>query len=193
MPYAKLYGHCQGLSPRIPRNVIRNKVLELTGVAKVAHVRTTMDTRECRGFYLKAGNNEHRLVQQVGGAHLIVTARGLEAIDINEERFIFLKEIMHLFDGVAAATDTGDKFEVLLNEFSISKDRSPQSNAEVTCFYRALAALCPEKTRQEYLAKREGGQIDDYAIALEIGLPLVYVPRLFVSDYNEMVKWLCTN
>jgi hypothetical protein len=156
MPYSDLYEYCQTLAPRIPRNIIKAKVLNLTGINKVPHVRTTLDINSTRGFFLNARNTKHRLVQQLG-SHVIVTARGLEEIDINEERFIVLKETMHLFDLPSAATDSGDKFEQLLDEFSPTQNKSEQSQAEVTCFYRALAAICPEKNRLEYLEKREKG------------------------------------
>jgi hypothetical protein len=192
MSYSELYEYCQTLSPRIPRNTIRNKVLALTGVERIAHFRTTLDTTRTRGFYLSAANREHQFVQQCG-THVIVTARGLDQIDTNEERFIYLKELMHLFDCPEDATDTGDKFEVQLNEFAPTKDKSPQSIAEIVCLYRALAVLCPDKFRLEYRAKREDGRIDDYAIGLEVGLPLHHVPRLFRDDYGEMVMWLCKN
>jgi hypothetical protein len=190
MPYSQLYEYCQTLSPRIPRNTIKAKVLNLTGVNKVTHVRTTLDINSARGFFLNAQNSKHRLVEQCG-SHVIVTARGLEEVDINEERFVVLKELMHLFDLPPAATDSGDKFQQLLEEFGPTQNRSAQSQAESTCFYRALAAICPEQHRLEYLKKRENGQIDDYAIGLEIGLPSYLVERLFVADYPEMTAWLC--
>lgn len=190
MSYSELYEYCQTLSPRIPRNIIRNKVLSLTGVERIAHVRTTMDTVKTRGFYLSASNRDNRLVQQCG-THVIVTARGLDEIDVNEERFIYLKELMHLFDGSDVATDSGEKFEIQLTEFAPTKDKSPQSVAEIVCLYRALAVVCPEKNRAEYQAKREDGRIDDYAIGLEIGLPMSRVPHLFLPDYAGMVAWLC--
>jgi hypothetical protein len=190
MPYSDLYAHCQSLSPRIPRNAIRDKVLALTGVNRVVHVRTTLDIERTRGFFLDARNSNHRLVEQLG-SHVIVTARGLEQIDVNEERFVVLKETMHLFDLDVAATDTGAKFETLLDEFGPTQNRSPQSEAEITCFYRALAAICPEAHRLKYAEKRENGQIDDYAIGLEIGLPIYLVPDLFRPDFLAMVSDLC--
>jgi hypothetical protein len=187
MAYSDLYEHCQTLSPRIKRNAIRDKVLALTGVERITHVRTTLDVAKTRGFYLSASNRDHRLVQQCG-THVVVTARGLEQ---NEERFIYIKELMHLFDRVDAATDSGDKFEVQLNEFAPTKDRSPQGVAEIVCFYRALSCICPETHRKDYQSKREDGRIDDYAISLEVGLPLYYVPRLFSGGYTDIVTWLC--
>jgi len=106
MPYKDLYEYCQTLTPKISRNTIKNKALELSGVPSVRIVKTGLDTTICRGFYLSAKNNNHRLVQQLG-SHVIVLAR--DGLNYCWERFVVVKELMHLFDDPISATDTGER------------------------------------------------------------------------------------
>jgi hypothetical protein len=187
MPFSQLYDYCQTLHPKISRKIIRDKVLELTGIDRVSIVKTGLDPTICRGFYLSARNNNHRLVQQLGGC-VIVLAR--DNLNYCWQRFVVVKELMHLFDDPISATDNGDRFEVMLREFSPVIERSQQGIAEIRCFYRALTALCPESDRLRYMDQKAKGQIDDYAIALELKIPEQYVPKLFMPDYGDMLRWL---
>jgi hypothetical protein len=45
------------------------------------------------------------------GSSVVVVARGLNRC---WERFVYVKELMHVFDGVDEATDSGEKFESML-------------------------------------------------------------------------------
>jgi hypothetical protein len=187
MGYGEVYHASQELTPAIGRGVIYDRVLAATGVNRVRHFRAQMDTAVCRGFYLPAQNTQSRFVQQAGG-HVIVTAR-----DLNRcwERFVFVKELMHLFDDPDEAADTGDKFEQLLADFGPGNPvTSLQMASELKCFWRALASLCPEKLRAEFAAQRAAGRTDNYAIALQLRIPEQYVPRLFHPDYLGIVKEL---
>jgi len=185
--YQALYAHCQTLTPHIHRNEIRDKAKALTGVASLAVMKTGLDVAFCRGFYLSARNTEHRLVIQHGG-HVIILAR--EGLNRCWERFVFIKELMHLFDDPEEATDTGDQFEKLLAEFMApgAAGRSPQMNSEIKCFWMALGVLCPEPNRLEFQAEREKGQIDDYSIALRLRIPEQYVPSLFHPEFLAFMR-----
>jgi hypothetical protein len=187
MSYKELYAFCQTLSPKISRRDIRKKSLELTSVPRIRHVRTTMDTAISRGYFLRPQNSAHPIVSAIGN-HAIVTAR-----DLNYcwERFVYVKELMHLFSLAAQATDTGDKFESLLNEFAgPSTVASPQMEAELVAFWMALGVMCPESKRIEYEKQRAASEIDDYSIALDLRIPQQYVPRLFDRRYSSIIKKL---
>ncbi|MFN0042447.1 MAG: hypothetical protein ACKVSF_04440, partial [Alphaproteobacteria bacterium] len=139
------------------------------------------------GFYLSARNNEHSLVRQFGG-HLIVVARELNYC---WDRFVYVKEMMHVFDDPTQALDSGDRLERLLEEiWSGNPDQSPEVKSEINCFFMALGALCPEKYRLEFAEAREKGQIDDYTIALRLRIPQLYVSRLFRPDYPVILQTL---
>jgi hypothetical protein len=185
MSYPDLYGFCQSLTPHVPRKVIYEKVLALTGANRIRHFRTGLDTTVCRGFYLSARNTDSPFVAQAGG-RVVVTARGLNRC---WERFVYIKELMHLFDDADSATDTGDAFDELLGEFTGpgTTVSSRQMGAEVSCFWRALAALCPEDTRKSFKSALQNSQIDYYSVALRLRLPEQYVTRLFDPNYEKII------
>jgi hypothetical protein len=186
MSYSDLYSFCQSLTPHAPRKVIYEKVLALTGANRVRHFKTSLDTSVCRGFYLSARNLNHPFVTQAGG-RVVVTARTLNRC---WERFVYIKELMHLFDDPDSATDTGAAFDELLGEFTGpgATVTSPQMNAEVGCFWRAIATLCPEETRKSLKSQLQGNQTDYYAIALRLRIPEQYVPRLFDPNYEKIIS-----
>lgn len=185
MSYKKLYDHCQALDVPISRNTVRDEVLRLTGANRVAIVKTTLDESVCRGFYLSAKNSNHRIVEQ-HGCNVICVSRSLNRC---WTRFVVVKELMHMLDGAASATDSGDDLEKVLTELTGpgAPAPSPQMDAEVACFWKALAALAPEKERLGYKALRAEAKIDDYAIALKLRIPQQYVSRLFIPRYEQIV------
>lgn len=190
MTYSRLVEYCQSFEPPIGRNVIRDKLLEIVGVDRLRVVRTTLDATVCRGMYLSARNADHPFVRQNGG-HVIALARGL---DRSWERFVFVKEIMHMFDDPMEATDSGDKLEQLLEDFgNATKDKSAPYKSEVECFWMAMGALCPERARLEFIRDREAGQIDDYAISLRLQIPVGYVAHLFKPTYAQLIRAVTEN
>lgn len=190
MSYKQLYDFAQTLTPKISRRDLRNKTLELAHVPSVRHARTTMDISVCRGMYLTPQNNSSPVVSLLG-KHVIVTARGLNYC---WERFVYIKELMHMFGDRSGATDSGEKFESLLNEFSAStNDISPQMRSEFDSFWMALGVLCPESTRKEYHQMRNKREIDDYTIACNLRIPQQYVGRLFEARYLPSIERLTSN
>lgn len=150
-------------------------------------IKTTLDTDRCRGFFLSAQNTDHPFVRQ-HGTTVIVLARSLNKC---WERFVFVKELMHLFDGSIEMTDTGEAFERQLSELQFGgPDLQPQTLSEFHCFWMALACLCPEHIRTKFAVDRDAGRIDDYAVALQLRIPQLYVPRLFEDRYDRMMERL---
>lgn len=184
MAFEQLYDFVQDLDIHVNRNDIKAKAIEITGVDDVKVVRAGLDISVCRGFWLTPTNREHHLVQQYG-CHVAVTARGLNRC---WDRFVTVKEIMHLFDDSEQRTGNPDQFEDLLSEFSSPMiQTSDQMISEIDAFWRALSVLCPERYRQEFAAQRAAQEIDNYEIALRLRIPEQYVPRLFEARYQ---RWL---
>lgn len=183
MTFRQLLNHCETLTPAIKRGVIRRKVQELTG-ATIKIATSIVVLAICRGMYLSAQNTQHRIVQQLG-SHVVVLPR--EGNNTCWERFVEVKEYMHVFDSVDEATDTGEEFDALLKEFSSAENmkRSDQMTGELKAFWRALAALCPEAHRKAILDERKqrGPELSDYAVALRLRIPELYVPNLFEPWY----------
>ena len=186
--FKPLYEFCQTLEPKISRRDIQNKTLELTGVKSLKAVKSTLDTSQVRGFFLSVKNTEARLVQQLG-CNVIVLAR-----DLNYcwERFVFTKELMHLFDTADEKTSTDASFEALLTEFEVQQltEHSSQFTSDVKGLWMALSCLCPEKFRLEFIEQFEKGHIDHYGIALRLRIPQQYVRHLFHPKFNEIIESL---
>jgi hypothetical protein len=187
--FKDLYVFCQTLNPKVSRRLIEKKTLEITSVPKVSAMMTTLDITVCRGFFLSAKNKEHPVVKQFG-CDVIVLAR-----DQNYcwERFVYTKELMHLFDKDDEPTDTALKFEKLLADLEVpsaTSEPSKQLISERKGIWMALACLCPEKNRIEFEELLNNNYIDNYGIALKLRIPEQYVPLLFQSRYNAIIKTL---
>jgi hypothetical protein len=187
--YKELYDYCQTLQPKVSRRHILRKTLEITGIDQVKSIKTSLDIEKCRGFFLSANNTEHRIVQQLG-KNVIVLAR-----DLNYcwERFVFTKELMHLFDNDQEKTDSSEKFNDLLTEFELlqpMEKRSGPFNSDIEAFWKALACLCPEKNRLEYVATIDKGHLDHYGVALQLRIPRQYVHQLFHPNFKQIVDVL---
>lgn len=186
--YKELYEYCQNFEPKISRRVIQAKALELTGIPRISVVKSGLDTDVCRGLFLSSSNTQARIVQQ-HGTDVIILARSLNYC---WERFVYTKELMHVFDGAEESTSSPQQFETLLSELdpSSSLGRSPQSISEVKGLWMALACLCPEEHRKEFASQRKKGHLDDYGIALRLRIPQQYVQNLFVPSYSDIVQTL---
>lgn len=188
--FKELYDYCQTLEPKVSRKVLTPKTLEITGVEKISARKVTLDTTACRGFFLSVKNKTHPIVLQ-HGCDVIVLAR-----DQNKcwERFVYTKELMHLFDNDDEPTDSAEKFEKLLTELAFPSALFNQSSKQTTSdrktFWMALACLCPEKNRLEFEIMRNDQHIDDYGIALQLRIPEQFVPLLFLPSYRIIIDLL---
>jgi hypothetical protein len=109
------------------------------------------------------------------------------------DRFILAKELMHLFDAPDVATRDPEQFRVLLGEFEAldpSKERTAQFVSELNGFWMALACLCPEKYRLEFIEQFNKGHIDHYGIALKLKIPEQHVRQLFRPNYTDIIASL---
>lgn len=193
MSYKKLYDFAQteeafGQGKRyISRKILREKAIKLAGIEDIKQVSTGADLGVARGFWLTPTNKEHSLVRQLG-CHIVVTERGLNDC---WSRFVFIKEMTHLFDSDEERTSSAEQFDNLLGEFACqgkSDELSPQWDAETSAVWKALALLCPEKTRLEFAEEKKAVKIDDYEIALRLKIPQFHVAKLFSENFTRMVN-----
>lgn len=181
--FRELYDYCQTLKPKVSRKDLTPKVCELTG-STVKVIKSGLDITRCRGLFLSISNSENPFVKQLGN-NVIVLAR-----DLNYcwERFVYTKELMHLFDGPEEVTDTKEKVEKLFTEFGQpALDRSAQISSEVKAFWMALACLCPEQFRRDFKTQIDKGHTDHLAVALQLRIPQQYVGSLFDARYSMMI------
>ncbi len=190
MTFKRVFEACKDAPLHVGRNFLRAQVLAASGINDVKIMKTSLDPAVNRGFYFSPRNTTHPIVAG-HGQHLVVVARALNRC---WTRFVVAKELMHLLDGAESATDTGEAFDGLLGELhgqqGTSQTRSPQLQAEIACFWKALACLCPEAHRKQFAAERAKNHIDDYGIALKLRIPQQYVPNLFEPYYEKQLEGL---
>jgi hypothetical protein len=185
--FRELHEFCQTLTPKVPRNSIIDTAKKLTGVEKLRVMKTSLDTSVTRGYFLSAKNVDHPWVK-MHGCDVIVLARGLNPC---WERFVNVKEAMHLFDEEFENTSSSENFEQLLNNLlAPAVERSPQVTSDIMAIWMALACLCPEKSRQEFQQQLSNEKTDNYQIALKLRIPEQYVPLLFSPNYAPVLKVL---
>lgn len=115
------------------------------------------------------------------------------------ERFIVVKEMMHLFDDDDEKCDTGEAFDDLVQLFLQTTTETTQPfESEIKCFWRALGLLCPQSYIPEFqkeIDERGDSDLDTvyYDIALRLKIPQQYVPHLFTERYQKNIKFLCSN
>lgn len=187
MSFKELFEYAQSLEIYIKRNAIRDRAADICGVGRINIVRSGLDIDKCRGYWLTPQNEDHPLVKQFG-THIVVVAREQNRC---WERFVIVKELMHLFDTPQQKTSTPKAFTNLLSEFSAPMSVwSDQFHSEVDSFWQALAVLCPQNVRNEFREQRQQDKIGDLDIALKLKIPEAYVPRLFEERFD---LWLSDN
>lgn len=185
--FKELYQHCQSLKIPVSRKDIQPKVLELTNTSRVSAVKSTLDTEVVRGYFLSINNKEARLVQQFG-CDVIVMARTLNYC---WERFVFTKELMHLFDSAEEKTSGSSELEALLANFELPDTNGcKQFKSDVRGLWMALSCLCPEHERIAFKDNIDKGHIDHYGIALQLKIPEKYVKHYFSAAYEKIIPLL---
>lgn len=191
MSFGELYRYVQENSKSLPvsRRFIAPKLSELTGSPKPRVMKTEMDTTRVRGYFVSPSNPDHPLAKWcVGGAPIIVVARSLNYC---WERFVTVKELMHLFDTEEQKVDSGISFSELLDEFSAPlPERSDAMDSEVMASWMALALLCPEAARLGYAERRSSGMVTDLQIATDLRIPEQYVSTLFERHFSVITKMM---
>ena len=191
MSFAALYAHCQSLAVPIKRPELILKICELTKRQDPIRVMVSddMDITVIYGFIIWPGDTNHAYAKFCGMEPIIVIARGLHAYD---QRFVVVKELMHLFDDALERVSTAEEFETLLSEFSVPAPTPPSAamQSESKAVWMALAAMCPESLRQALQRKREKGEMTDADIADHLKIPQQFVPHLFVPNFKEIVAYL---
>lgn len=187
--FKQLYDYCQTLTPKVSRNKIEPAAVELSG-KEVKVVKSGLDVNHCRGLFFSATNPNTHLVRQCGNRNVIVIAR-----DLNYcwERIVYTKELMHLFDDEDDMTSTPEALAGLLAGLSGTTSppsRSQQATSDALGIWMALACLCPEQYRQEFAEQRSKGHIDDYAVALRLRIPQLYVPSLLSPDFPKLISMI---
>lgn len=194
MSYAALYERCQDFAPPISRTLIADAAAEIVRLPRRPHFYMTdsMLAPDLRGQFIPPGDTEHPLAKYCKGVPMILVAR-----DLNRcwERFVYVKELMHLFDTALEKVSTAPEFEQLVLAMNTPPpgERLESVNSEIMAFWMALGCLCPENLRQEMQRRRELLELTDLEIATALRIPEQHIPRLFAADFKRIMHTLLTN
>jgi hypothetical protein len=112
-------------------------------------------------------------------------ARGMQ--DYAEKRFVWTKELMHVFDSQEAAVDTPEKLLTLLLELEsrpMHVDASAMLVSEDDAEWMAVLVLCPLRLRNRYKRDMDEGRATLAQIAESLQIP-EWVARDAMSPYYE--------
>ncbi|MEM6858619.1 MAG: hypothetical protein AAF559_12170 [Pseudomonadota bacterium] len=106
-------------------------------------------------------------------------------LNMCERRFVWCKEMMHIFDTVDGCVSTPDEYRGLLREIEMKPLEPSESYlTENLAKWMALLILCPKEQRDRMKAEHEAGQLSDYDVALAFRIPEVVVSSLFSEYYD---------
>lgn len=180
MSFRSLYDQAQQLSGKISTNWLRERAIELSSITKVKEQWSgILDTSSIRGFYVEGPIGPP--VPLANNESMIVLARSL---DRHMRRFVYTKELMHVFDLPNEIADTSEKFDIQAERLGDpSAALSPQFMAERKAFWRAVAVLCQEERRVAYLKALEDKRMSLEVISTSLQMPPRFARHLFRDDF----------
>ncbi len=99
-----------------------------------------------------------------------------------------------MLDGPESATDNGDAFDRVISEMwtAPTTDVSPQWDAEVLAFWKAMGLLVPRAHRDALIsswkiAHDSNPESANYSVAKKLLIPAFYVPAIFSPTFDRMV------
>jgi hypothetical protein len=107
-------------------------------------------------------------------------------LNICKQRFVWCKELMHIFDTEDGSVKTADEYRGLLTEIELKPiDPSEAYLSENMAKWMALLILCPKQQRDEMMGRAAAEGLTDYDVALHFRIPEVIVSSLFSTYYDK--------
>jgi hypothetical protein len=186
MSFIALYDAVQKIPGKISTKWLRDRAIELSDFTPVREQWSgVIDPQYIQGFFIE-GPLEPPIRLDEHEA-LITLARSV-GIDKPRRRFVYTKELMHLFDTAEEKADTPEKFDAQAERFGDpSAPTSSQFKAELKAFWRAVAVLCQEERRLEYKAALDLGTTSLPVVATALQIPAVYARHLFREEYPAIL------
>jgi len=188
MPYTDLYKAVQSSgNGRISTRWLRGKAIEFSGIEKVKEQWSgVVDAASIRGFYIEGPLGPP--VPLKAKEALIVLARDVCTGPHGDyhRRFIYTKELMHVFDTEDEKASNKDQFDKQIQRLKDpSADVTPQYRAELKAFWRALGVLCTEAKRREYKTLLQKDKASWDVVAVSLGLPMNAVRNLMGDEFER--------
>jgi hypothetical protein len=192
MSFSKLYVAVQQQKGVISTKWLKEQAIALSAINKVKEQWSgVLDMTSLRGFYLEGPIGPPVTLE--ANESLIVLSRAMcsGALGDHWRRFVYTKELMHVFDEQAEKTDSPAKFDLQIEKFGDpSLETSAQYRAEGKAFYRALMVLCPEARRLEYKQEINDNKISLDVMASALRIPTGFARNLMTDNFDEITAKL---
>lgn len=192
MAFSHLYAKVQTKTAPISTRWLRECAMEHSVITRVKEQWSSIiEGTAVRGFYIEGPIGppiplkDHEV--------LITIARNVCTGPLGDHwrRFIYTKELMHVFDEDDEKADTREKFDLQIERFGDPDiPMSKQFRAEQKAFWRALMALCPEVERKRFKALQEKHEISHTVIAAALRIPVGPTRELLRDDFDVITSKL---
>lgn len=188
MAFSDLYAESQDRPTPISTKWLKERAIRYSSITAVKEQWSgVIDPVGLRGFYLEGPIGPPIPLQ--ANESLIVLSRAMCIGPVGEywRRFIYTKELMHVFDTAAEKTDTPEKFDIQIDKFGDpNKEMSQQFRAEQKAFWRALLVLCPELARQRLIDDVQTGAASEEVVSARLRLPIAVIRELARADFKPI-------
>jgi hypothetical protein len=190
MTFARLYDEVQQREPPISTRWLKTRAIHFSPIHRIKEQWSgLLDPNDLRGFYIEGPLGPP--ITLAASESLIVLSREMCRGHQGAywRRFVYTKELMHVFDADEEKADDAAKFDLQIEKFKDpSKDLSPQYRAEAKALWRALALLCPERRRLLFQGQLQQGVISPDVVAATLRIPARYVRELMRPDFAAMIS-----
>jgi hypothetical protein len=186
MSFKTLYTAVQQQKGVVSTKWLKEQAIALSSINRVKEQWSgVLDTSSLRGFYIEGPIGPPVPLDE--DESLIVLSRSMCSGPLGDHwrRFVYTKELMHVFDEEHEKTSTRVSFDSQIEKFGDpSQETSPQYRAELKAFYRALMVLCPEERRLQYKREIDGSEISIDVVASALRIPVGYARSLMHSNFQ---------
>jgi hypothetical protein len=191
LPFKTLYNRRQTEGVHLPLNWYVEDAKELSWVENSIQIKRTaaLPKSYLRGFIVR--HNPGFMPHAMSSNYTIFIADGLSR---EFERFVIIKELMHLYFGPNGggiyATDNAVVFENHMQEmFAASADiRSHQVEGEKRGLWMAISVLTPENERQAFLQRMAADEMSVEDVAAILKVPIHTTKALLSSQYDQEIS-----
>jgi hypothetical protein len=187
MAFRDLYSEVQAIKGKISVRVLRDLAIRFSAITKVKEQWSgAMDPAFMQGFYIEGPQGPP--IPLAESEALITIARTV-AKNKHRRRFVYAKELMHVFDSPEEKVDTPEKLEALAERFhDPTAGETPQYRSEEIAFWRALAVLGQEERRKAFKNDLEANTVTLEVVATALQIPPTYARLLFRDDFQAILQ-----
>ncbi len=191
MSFKQLYEAAQKINGRVSTRALKTLAIEHSDIVSVREMWSgAMDHEFVRGFYMEGPASKPIPVPSNGC--LIGLSRSMCTAPDGEywRRFVYTKELMHVFDTEDEKASDEASFDKQVSEFSDPTEEStPQFRAENKAVYRALMVLCQEARRKQLRDQFIKDQIIE-VISVSLEIPPKFAHLMMQDDFEIIAAHL---